>query len=1105
MVRITVQNFALRLRSGTTDFVRVNAAAASVLVNRLGVAARVTGLTPTFNLPGLTLTINTGGTASFELNTAPVPFDLGDASPVLPAGPLLRVNVQGASLAITGGPTLTGNFVFDQSARSGFGAGVALVPSETSATTAIALGDVDGDGDLDLVAGNAGTPAQTGKLYLNDGTGAFSVAAAALFPSDAGATTAIALADVNGDGFVDLVVGNNNQRNRVYLNRGRQTVGTTVTWLGFASGQDVSTDQRATTSLAVGDVNGDGLPDLIVGNNGTGNRLYLNQGLDATTHAWLGFAAGTNIGSETDPTTAVALGDVDGDRDLDLIVGNRNAVNRLYLNNGTGAFSLAATSPFTAARATTSLAVADVTGDGALELVVGNDAQANQLYLNAGIQLVAGTPTWQGFGAALSITTDADATTSLALGDVDGDADLDLVVGNNGVANKLCRHNGSSTNPFGDALPVSLAETSGLVATATTSVALGNIDGDHDLDLIAANTGQPKVVYPNDQVKVTRIGLSNITVNLTPTGGGSAVGIRNGQGALVLTTAGLAGNFSGSVQAAVGDFGLDASIAVRINTTTSPVDETIEVGGVTLVIRFSPTEVAVAGTPFIAFSGSGTLRIGNFIEIEGSFTGSPASAFGTANIFVGQGPSKLADGSRNPSAKGILLKDARYEFQRDTNGKYALFADGDAELLGIPGVTLSGHLTVRYNETGTTKTLSQIPDGPDPDSSPDTVTLSASESAKQVSGTIGVTILDQTLSGQFAFSQNADGSFSVALTGVTLNLGDGTDTTGDGHPDVFPVSVTIATGALTLADTGLYGVVTATVSVPALGLSTTVSVRINTTANPVDHDGNPSTPLIPAHSVRVEASATLTVLGQTLTGNFAFEQVTGQLRPQAQNSPGAQPPKFVRIAASNVALFVGDAGAPAGVRLQNGEGFFVITPAGLAGRLSGTITFAIPGNAVGFEGTFGVAINTTVVAVSEQFEVGADTLNLVLPAGPYLRVEGTNVRLTLLGQHIGGDFAFEKATGMGSTSIVRVLAQNVSVALGDGATNFVTLDGGFGFFVIRGGTGGGFARGIGGDQSRSVPRRKPPGPPTPPRHKLTSARTQTLPLRPQKQAPPPVG
>ncbi|PYQ02014.1 MAG: hypothetical protein DMF83_24450, partial [Acidobacteria bacterium] len=1102
VVRITVQNFGLRLRSGTTDFVTVSAATAIVEVNRLGVAARVTGLTPTFNLPGLTLS---GGTSSFELNTAPVPFDLGDGSAPLPAGPFLRVNVQGASLAITSGPTLTGNFVFDQSTRSGFGAGTALVPSDTSATTAIALADVDGDGDLDLVTGNAGTPAQTSNLYLNNGSGGFSLAAATLFPSDAGATTAIALADVNGDGFVDLVVGNNNQRNRVYLNRGRQTVGTTVTWLGFASGQDVSTDQRATTSLAVGDVNGDGLPDLIVGNNGTGNRLYLNQGLDATTHAWLGFAAGTNIGSETDPTTAVALGDVDGDRDLDLIVGNRNAVNRLYLNNGTGTFSLAATSPFAAAQATTSLAVGDVNGDGALDFVVGNAGQGNQLYLNAGTQIVAGIPTWQGFGAALPITTDTDATTSLALGDVDGDNDVDLVAGNNGTANKLYRNNGSKTDPFKDVLPVSLAETTGLVAKATTSVALANIDGDHDLDLIAGNTGQPKVVYSNDQVKVTRIALSNITVSLTPTGGTSAVSVKNGQGALVLTTAGMAGNFSGAVQATVGDFGVDASIAVRINTTASAVDETIDVGGVTQVIRFSPAEVATGGSPFIKFAGSGTIRIGNFIEIEGSFTGSPASAFGTANIFVGQGPSKLADGSRNPSAAGILLKDARYEFQKDANGKYALFADGETELLGIPGVTLSGHLTVRYNETGASVTLSHIPDGPDADTNPDTVTLLATDNAKQVSGTIGVTILNQTLSGQFAFSQNADGSFSVTLSpdagpasDVVLNLGDGKDTTGDGTPDVFPVTVTIASGSLTLAKTGLYGFVTATptINVTGFSLATTVSLRINTTANPV----TVGTILIPANSVRVEASpATLTVLGQSLTGNFVFEQVTGQLSPQAQNNPGAQPPKFVRVAASNVAFFIGDATTPAGVRLQNGEGFFVVTPAGLAGRLGGTITFAIPGNAVGFEGTFGVAINTTVVRVSEQFEVGADTVNLVLPAGPYLRVEGTGVRLTLVGQRISGDFVFEKATS-GSGDIVRVLAQHVSAALGDGGTNFVTLDGGFGFFVIRGGAGGGFAGEIGGDVSVSVPGVTLQGRLSLAVNNLTSAVTETITFGPQNNA-----
>src|SRR5690606_22840472 len=162
------------------------------------------------------------------------------------------------------------------------------------------------------------------------------------------------------------------------------------------------------------------------------------------------------------------------------------------------------------------------------------------------------------------------------------------------------------------------------------------------------------------------------------------------------------------------------------------------------------------------------------------------------------------------------------------------------------------------------------------------------------------------------------------------------------------------------------------------------------------------------------------------------------------------------------------------VEVSDGNGFFMVTAAGLAGRLEANVEFHIPGDAVTFEGTFGLVINTTTTGVSEEFKIGAQTINFSVPAGPFLRVEGTGVRLRLLNQSVGGDFVFEQTTlaGTPDQKVVRVLATNINAAFGDGTTDFVTLDGGFGFFLIRpdpdgagGPLTGGMAGSIGGDVS----------------------------------------
>ena len=83
--------------------------------------------------------------------------------------------------------------------------------------------------------------------------------------------------------------------------------------------------------MALGDVDGDGDLDLVAGNYNQANRLYLNNG---TADPFDG-VTGSDISSRRPRYLSVALGDVDGDGDLDLVAGNYSQANRLYLNNGT--------------------------------------------------------------------------------------------------------------------------------------------------------------------------------------------------------------------------------------------------------------------------------------------------------------------------------------------------------------------------------------------------------------------------------------------------------------------------------------------------------------------------------------------------------------------------------------------------------------------------------------------------------------------------------------------------------------------------------------------------------------------------------------------------
>ncbi|HET6201352.1 MAG TPA: VCBS repeat-containing protein, partial [Planctomycetota bacterium] len=346
-------------------------------------------------------------------------------------------------------------------------------------TRAVALGDVDGDGDFDAVIGNGGQD----RLYLNSGTGVFSDATAANLPARLDPTEGVALGDLDGDGDLDLVVANDDEQNRLQLNDG----GGGFTDVTDIVGPDLPVVLDPTTAVALGDVDGDGDLDAFVGNAsfpvGALNRLYLNGGAGVFADA-----TATNLPSFFGGTQAVALGDMDGDGDLDAFVGNAagypsGGQSRLFLNGGAGLFADASSNLPPLFADTRAIAFGDVDGDGDLDLFLGNLGQS-LLWLNGGSGVFANA-------TATNVPAFVGWTRAASVGDVDGDGDLDLFVGNFSVQDRLYLNGG--TGVFADATAANLPALVGW----TTAAAPGDVDGDGDLDLLVATAGPQNRLYLN--------------------------------------------------------------------------------------------------------------------------------------------------------------------------------------------------------------------------------------------------------------------------------------------------------------------------------------------------------------------------------------------------------------------------------------------------------------------------------------------------------------------------------------------------------------------------------------------------------------------------------
>ncbi|MYJ40696.1 MAG: VCBS repeat-containing protein, partial [Gemmatimonadetes bacterium] len=133
-------------------------------------------------------------------------------------------------------------------------------------TASVSLGDVNGDGALDVVVANGRHWPGQNRVYLNDGSAAFTLARR-LGEEEAG-TYAVPLADFDGDGDLDVAVGNDRTRNLVFLNDGSGR---------FQRGATFGSPS-STRSLTLADLDGDGHTDILAVNRGRQNFIFQGDG-----------------------------------------------------------------------------------------------------------------------------------------------------------------------------------------------------------------------------------------------------------------------------------------------------------------------------------------------------------------------------------------------------------------------------------------------------------------------------------------------------------------------------------------------------------------------------------------------------------------------------------------------------------------------------------------------------------------------------------------------------------------------------------------------------------------------------------------------------------
>ena len=345
----------------------------------------------------------------------------------------------------------------------------------------VTLGDLDNDGYLDIIDGDN---ANDVRIYQNKGDGSFYGGTTI---GDVGnAVFDVAVADLNNDGYLDIVSGDSGGNVYVWKNDG-------TPWGSWGTKIDIGDAGGGVYSVALADFDNDGDIDIVSGDDdgSPGSRVYAWENPLGTSDPFTVTWDKTGLGDAGGDVYSVAVGDLDNDGYADIISGDDHGVvgtGNVYVFENTGSFSFnPGVDIGDAGGDIWGVAIADIDNDGALDIVSGDANSDVYVWKNSG------SP-WSSWSTYNDIGNANGIVYSISVGDFDNDGDIDIVSGD--IRDNVTVWENDGT-PFSG---VTLYSNIGRADGNVYGIAVGDIDNDGDTDIISGDSSVNIFFWKNTQL-----------------------------------------------------------------------------------------------------------------------------------------------------------------------------------------------------------------------------------------------------------------------------------------------------------------------------------------------------------------------------------------------------------------------------------------------------------------------------------------------------------------------------------------------------------------------------------------------------------------------------